>query len=529
MSISKIVLLFMLLYIIIHLLNVNKTIKNNNKNNNKNKNIEKYVEKNTLIEDKILNNLFFSDKITGNQMKEHILKSFSSENLNSNYKEKIKEIFNLTNDDYKDLLKLPEGNKVKINLKKDWKYVLNNEIDSINNDIDIKFTKLGKDKIDSELMYNINSNVNEIFEYQISKFNSVLENLINIEKEEYVMNNTDFNNLFENKEFDYYKEYEKTMKKYDTMGNLIKITDNDNVLNNKNELLSNYDNIYTYETQCGVDKMLGSIVFQNEKNKTKKNKSIKNEIEFKKLNDNYGDDIVQYYPKYKKHEIDKIEDFPFKLIEYKDVTEGLVNNFKEIEEMILTKINKDLNLFILSNTLKTIKNLGNNFSIVDRKINYILKNTDKVNEYFYNGEIVIDRGRNHGIHIKIESLKQRSNYYITNYDILGIVISDKIEKVETIKDNINNPIYYKYDDKYVITKNELEKELAEIIDKGSIENFMYLFSKFKKIRADRGIMINDFELLMYTGNILYDIEHSSNFKKIDEINNPSIYRRIFGY
>ena len=57
---------------------------------------------------------------------------------------------------------------------------------------------------------------------------------------------------------------------------------------------------------------------------------------------------------------------------------------------------------------------------------------------------------------------------------------------------------------------------------------MHLFSKFKKIRADRGIMINDFELLMYTGKILYDIEHTDNFKKINEVNNPSIYTRIFG-
>ena len=41
-------------------------------------------------------------------------------------------------------------------------------------------------------------------------------------------------------------------------------------------------------------------------------------------------------------------------------------------------------------------------------------------------------------------------------------------------------------------------------------------------------MINDFELLMYTGKILYDIEHTDNFKKINEVNNPSIYTRIFG-
>ena len=82
----------------------------------------------------------------------------------------IKEIFKLTNDDYKDLVELPEGSKVKINLKKDWRYVLNNEIDSVDNDIDIKFTKLGKAKIDSQLIYELSSNVNEIFEFQMDKF-----------------------------------------------------------------------------------------------------------------------------------------------------------------------------------------------------------------------------------------------------------------------------------------------------------------------------------------------------------------------
>ena len=52
--------------------------------------------------------------------------------------------------------------------------------------------------------------------------------------------------------------------------------------------------------------------------------------------------------------------------------------------------------------------------------------------------------------------------------------ADEIEKLETITDNIINPLYYKYHDKHVITKNELEKELADIIDRGSIENFMHL-------------------------------------------------------
>jgi len=506
-----------------HLLNANKTIKKDKyKNKKSKKKIEKYVERNALNVGKTPSVLFFSDYRGENEMKENVLKSFGSGHTNYEYQDKIKDIFQLTNEDYKDLVELPEGSKVKINLKKNWRYVLNNEIDSVYNDIDIKFTKLGKTKIDSQLIYELSSNVNEIFEYEINKFDLVLENLINGEKEEYVMNNTDFNNLFENKDFDYYKEYEKTMKKYDTTGNLIKLTDD--IFNKETNISTQFNRFFTYNVYCGYE--------DDENTDADTGTGIKDVKRFEdiKVDGDYGDDIDEYRKKYKIMKVEEPEELPFKLIEYDDVTEGLVNNFKEIEEIILSKINRDPSLIIVADTLRKIKNLdvGNNFTIVDRKINYILKNTDKTDEYFYNGEIVIHRKRNHGIHIKIETLKQRSNYYITNFDILGIVISDKIEKVETITDNIINPLYYKFHDKHVITKSELEIELANIIDRGSVENFMHLFSKFKKIRADRGIMINDFDLLMYTGKILYDIGHTDNFKKINEINNPSIYKRIFG-
>jgi len=521
MSISKILLTFLLFYIIIHLLNKNKTIQKDKFKNKKSKNkIENYVERSSLDVGKTPSVLFFSDNRGNDELKEHVLKSFGAEHTNYEYQEKIKEIFKLSNEDYKELVELPEGSKVKINLKKDWRYVLNNEIDSINNNIDIKFTKLGKDKIDSQLIYELSSNVNEIFEYQINKFDIALENLINDEKEEYVMNNTDFNNLFEDKDFDYYKEYEKHMKKYDTTGHLIKLTEDTN--NKETNIATQFNRLFTYNVYCG---------YEDDESNDKNGAGITNVKKLEDLNDSkYGDDIDDYRKKYKRMKVEEPEELPFKLIEYDDVTEGLVNNFKEIEELILSKINRDPSLIIVGDTLKKIKNLdiSNNFKIVDRKINYILKNTEKANEYFYNGEIVIHRERNHGIHIKIEALKQRSNYYITNFNILGIVISDKIEKVETITDNIINPLYYKYHDKHVITKSELEKELGEIIDRGSVENFMHLFSKFKKIRQDRGIMINDFELLMYTGKILYDIKYTDNFKKINEINDPSIYTRIFG-
>ena len=495
MSITKIVLTFLLFFILLKYLT---KIKNEIEKNT----TEKYIEKPEIVSGKIPSVLFFSDHQEKTERMEHIIKSFGSDNKNYNYQDKIKNIFKLTNEDYKDLVDLPSDNKTKINLKKDWRTILNNEIDSINNNIEIEFTNLSKKQIDSQLEYEISSTINEMFEYQMDKFELALEKLINDDKEEYVLKNTDFNNLFENKEFDYYTEYEKNEKKYDTTGHLIKFTDNP--LNMKTELSKQNDKFFTYEVHCGYD--------EDDKD------------------DKEDKDDDDYHKKYKRTKIKKKESFPFKLVEYSNVTEELVNKFKKIEDIILSRINNETSLIISSDTLKKVKTLNiiNNFIIVDRKINYILKNTDNPSEFFYNGEIVIYRGRNHGIHIKIDSLKQDNKYYITNYKILGIVISDKIEKNDTITDNIINPLYYKFHDKHVIDKNDIEKELSNIIDQSSLETFSYLFSKFKKLRSDRHIMINDFELLIYTGKILLDIEKTTNLKKTNEVSNPSIYTRIFG-
>ena len=125
MSIIKILLTFLLIYVLIFLFTENKL--NGGINDGKGI-VEKYTEKGELT--KVPGLFILSD--------------------NNNYQEEIKQIFNLTNEDYKDLVELPSGSKVKIDLKKDWKTILNNEIDSVDNNIDIKFTGLGKDKIDSK-------------------------------------------------------------------------------------------------------------------------------------------------------------------------------------------------------------------------------------------------------------------------------------------------------------------------------------------------------------------------------------------
>ena len=49
------------------------------------------------------------------------------------------------------------------------------QLRALDNNIDIKFTGLGKDKIDSQLIYDLSSNVNSIFEYQMDKYEDYKE------------------------------------------------------------------------------------------------------------------------------------------------------------------------------------------------------------------------------------------------------------------------------------------------------------------------------------------------------------------
>ena len=142
------------------------------------------------------------------------------------------------------MVELPKGSKVRINLKKDWRSILNNEIDSINNNIDIKYTNLGNQQIDSQFIYELSSSINSVFEYQMDKYDTSLEDLVNDEKNQYVLDNTDFNNLFENKDFDYYKEYELNAQRYDTTGHLINLTDEP-----LNEQTNLDDNFYLKKNQ----------------------------------------------------------------------------------------------------------------------------------------------------------------------------------------------------------------------------------------------------------------------------------------
>jgi len=262
-------------------------------------------------------------------------------------------------------------------------------------------------------------------------------------------------------------------------------------------------------------------------------------IYYKELN-TYDD----YHDEYIRIEIPKAEEKPFKLIEYNDVTESLVEKFKDVETLVVNKLNNSSDLIIQSKSLNIVENvatnLRNTFEVIDRKINYILKNTEIGNEYFINGEIVVYRKsknkiqRNHGVHIKVEALIEGLTNYVIDYDILGIVINDKINRMDAINsgdyrsiENMLSPLYFKFKDKHVITKDDLEKELAKYIDYTDTENFNYLLKRFKKIRTDLGVMVSDFQLVIYTGKILMDIERSDNFNAINQFNNPSLLNRIF--
>jgi len=530
MSITKIILYFLLIYIIYYYFEKNKKNKEDFKNdksgvNTNGDNIETYIEKDD-IGAKVPSKFMLSD------MKD--------------YKKDIKDMFKLTERDYKKLIELPNGDKPRINLKKDWKQILNHEIDSIDNDIDIKYTELKNNNVDSQFAYDVSLNVNKIFEYDMDTFDKALDGLINEDMVEYVLENTNFDNIFEDKDFDYYSEYKRNSKRYFADGTLNGV--GHEPLTEKTHLLSSYNKgMYTYESQCDLDKRLGSLVFtENDLEKLGSNTDNEGRIVRRDLNDIYKElnTYDDYHDEYIRIEIPKAEEKPFKLIEYNDVTESLVEKFKDVESLVVNKLNNSSDLTIQSNSLNIVENvatnLKNTFEVIDRKINYILKNTEIGNEYFINGEIVVYRKsknkiqRNHGVHIKVEALIEDLSNYIIDYDILGIVINDKINRMDAINsgdyrsiENMLSPLYFKFKDKHVITKDDLEKELAKYIDYTDRENFNYLLKRFKKIRTDLGIMVSDFQLVIYTGKILMDIERSDNFNAINQFNNPSLLNRIF--
>lgn len=314
------------------------------------------------------------------------------------YKKLIKEFnkYKLTNTGIKDILNMPDGNKIPIYNPNDYRYILNNNIDSILTDIDIGLTESeGAVELDDRFERELEKEVKKRYELNNKVFNRVFESIIDKFKANYIFDNINFDNL----EIDVYRKIYK----------------------------------YCYEKD--------------------KKKSL------------------------------------FKILEYDDIKESDVNRLKNIEEYIKRNLNNSDYLSLPNNTDK--------FYVVDRKINYILKNTENSREYFYNCEIVLYRNTNHAKHIELDILYRDRRIYVIDARVVGIITEDKIYLPNKLKTYIKNLLYFKYADKYVITKNNEEELISKILDMSKAEYIWLLMKRLKGLNKDRGLVdLNDYLNIM---------------------------------
>lgn len=171
----------------------------------------------------------------------------------------------------------------------------------------------------------------------------------------------------------------------------------------------------------------------------------------------------------------------FRRIEYENLSKGNIDYFNNIEKYVVNILNKNKKLKITGG-YEIIKTTD--FKVVQKKINYILYNKNNKSEYIYDCEIVVYReSKNHGKHIGFKVLVNNDNIFLIDGKVIGIVSEDRIALLKTSNEYVNNLVYYKYKNKYVITYNPRESEIAEMPES---ERIFLLRDRNNKLRLDRG-------------------------------------------
>jgi len=171
----------------------------------------------------------------------------------------------------------------------------------------------------------------------------------------------------------------------------------------------------------------------------------------------------------------------FRRIEYENLSKGNIDYFNNIEKYVVNILNKNKKLKITGG-YEIIKTTD--FKVVQKKINYILYNKNNKSEYIYDCEIVVYReSKNHGKHIGFKVLVNNDNIYLIDGKVIGIVSEDRISLLKASNEYVNNLVYYKYKNKYVITYNPRESEIAEMPES---ERIFLLRDRNNKLRLDRG-------------------------------------------
>ena len=75
------------------------------------------------------------------------------------------------------------------------------------------------------------------------------------------------------------------------------------------------------------------------------------------------------------------------------------------------------------------------------------------------------------------------NIFLIDGKVIGIVSEDRIALLKASNEYVNNLVYYKYKNKYVITYNPRESEIAEMPES---ERIFLLRDRNNKLRLDRG-------------------------------------------
>jgi len=209
-------------------------------------------------------------------------------------------------------------------------------------------------------------------------------------------------------------------------------------------------------------------------------------VDYDKLDEDYMPYLIKTNNNSSKNESNKddknIKDTFYK-VDYNYITDNQIKNFNKITNYILNKINGNSKFKISGN-----QGGEEDFKIVQNKINYILQNKNNKNELLYDFDIVIYRdGKGHGIHITCEVLYNET-IYITDIGTVGIVTDDKIFLIISSNEYLNDLVYYKYNNKYVMIKNPREGVISRMTP---MEKVDIMRDRARKLLLDRGLHINN--------------------------------------
>tara|TARA_B110000259_G_scaffold183496_1_gene228866 strand:+ start:2535 stop:3926 length:1392 start_codon:yes stop_codon:yes gene_type:complete len=267
--------------------------------------------------------------------------------------------------------------------------------------------------------------------------------------------------------------------------NLLSISDDRNILETR---IQSFNTDVKIVNEKKIIHELDNKVFDKEIKKSidqNKQKYVSYNLNYEYIDDE--DNVVDIDSKNSSKDVAKEveEQGFFRKIEYNNVSKKNIEYFDNIEKYILDILNKNKKLKITGG-YQIIKTT--NFIVVQKKINYILYNKKNKKEYIYDCEVVVYReSKNHGKHIRFKVLVNHNKIYLLDVKVIGIVSEDRIMLLKASNEYVNNLVYYKYKNKYVITYNPRESEIAEM----SINDRIFLMRDRKnKLRQDRGLTNN---------------------------------------